>query len=173
MSRRIEVVPYNPQWPALFEAEAAAIEQALGPELTAIYHIGSTAIPGIQAKPIIDLLGEVVALERVEAFNPALEGLAYIPRGEAGIAGRRFFLKPGMTERTHHLHLFEAGHPEVSKHLVFRDYMAAHPAEARAYGRLKAELARRFPTDIKGYMAGKEGFIKERLARAKAWAKAG
>jgi GrpB-like predicted nucleotidyltransferase (UPF0157 family) len=173
-ARRIEVVPYDPGWPALFQAEAARLAAALGDEAIAIHHIGSTAIPGAQAKPTLDILVEVRAIERADgAAAGALVALGYEPRGESGIPGRRYFVKRAGSAHTCHLHVFAVGHSEVERHLRFRDYLRAHPEEARAYGRLKVDLARRFPHDGPRYTEGKDAFVAEIDGRAAAWARAG
>jgi GrpB-like predicted nucleotidyltransferase (UPF0157 family) len=169
MPRQIEVVPYDPAWPQLFEEEVARLAAIFGPEIVAIHHIGSTAIPGINAKPIIDMLVEVRDIEKVDAFDATMSGLGYLPRGEFGIAGRRFFIKGDENHRTHHIHMYQTGHPRIAYHLDFRDYLIAHPEEAQAYSRLKEDLARRYPTDIESYMAGKDGLIKELDHKAEAW----
>jgi len=169
MVRKTEVVPYDPDWPNLFKIEADRIAAVLGQEVVAIHHIGSTAIPNISAKPIIDMLVEVQDIEKTDDFNGEMTEQGYRPQGAFGIPGRRFFIKGGDATRTHHIHIFQTGHPRIEQHLNFRDYMIAHPEEARAYGRLKKELAQRFSEDIEGYMAGKDEFIKETDRRAKAW----
>jgi len=172
MPRHVQVVPPNPRWAALFQAEAAIITQALGQEVVAIHHIGSTAIPGISAKPIIDILVDVRDILRIDACNPAMLRLGYEPKGEYGIPGRRFFIKGGDEQRSHHVHVFQCGNPEIQRHLDFRDYLIAHPETAQEYSQLKQELARRFPTDIDAYMAGKDAFIREIDRRACAWRRA-
>lgn len=170
MARRvIEVVAHNPDWPKLFKKEADEIKAVFGQEVVVIHHIGSTAIPGISAKPIIDVLVEVQDIEKIDDFNEEMTGRGYQPKGEFGIPKRRFFIKGGDATRTHHIHVFQTGHPGIESHLNFRDYMIAHPEEAQAYSRLKEELARRFPEDIESYMAGKDGLIKGVDRRAKAW----
>jgi GrpB-like predicted nucleotidyltransferase (UPF0157 family) len=173
MTRRIEVVPYNPQWLELYEAEVEVLAAIFGEEMVAAHHIGSTAIPGILAKPIIDVLVEVRNIDRIDRFNRKMIARGYVPKGEFGIPGRRFFIKGTEESRSHHIHVFQVGSPEFERHLAFRDYLRAHPAEARAYSRLKDELARRFPHDIDGYAAGKDDFIKEIERRAEAWKRAG
>jgi len=170
MTRRIEVVPHHPNWVAMFDAEAEDIAVILGEELVAIHHIGSTAIPGIKAKPVIDLLVEVHDIEKIDAFNDAMIGLGYESLGEHDIPGRRFFRKPDEFTRTHHVHTFGTGHPDIDRHLNFRDYLIAHPEEAQAYGHLKEDLARRFPEDIESYVEGKSEFIREIDVKAKTWA---
>ncbi len=167
--RKIEVVPHDSRWAEMFATEAAGLRAILGPEIVAIHHIGSTAIPPIPAKPIVDILGVVRDIGRMDAYNEVMLQNGYLPRGEFGIPGRRFFIKGDEVHRTHHIHIFQADHPRIEHHLAFRDYMLAHPADAAAYGRLKEEAARRFPTDADGYMDGKEGFIHEIDRRAAAW----
>ena len=161
MVREIKVVPHDPNWSKLFKAEADELAAIFGQEVIAIHHIGSTAIPGISAKPIIDMLVEVQDIEKIDEFNEEMIQLGYQPKGEFGIPGRRFFIKGDDANRTHHIHTFQTGHPRIERYLNFRDYMMAHPEEAQAYSRLKEELTRRFPEDIEGYMAGKDEFIKE------------
>jgi len=153
----------------MFEAEAEDIAAILGPELLAIHHIGSTAIPGTKAKPIIDILVEVRDVERLDGFNEALNALGYESLGEHGIPGRRFFRKPGEFTRTHHVHAYGRGHPEIERHLNFRDYLIAHPEEAQAYSRLKESLAREYSEDGEAYTEGKTAFIREIDAKAMAW----
>lgn len=167
--RKIVVVPHDPHWGSVFEEEARLLEKVFVGEVIHIHHIGSTAIPEIYAKPIIDILMEVRRIERVDAYNAAMMQLGYLPQGEGGIPGRRFFIKGNNDHRTHHLHVYAVDHPEISRHLLFRDYLQAHPQQAQAYSLLKRELAKRFPFDIEGYIAGKEPFIKEILQQAQLW----
>ncbi len=157
----VEVVPYNPQWKKSFESESRQIAKVLGKNLVVIHHIGSTAIPNIYAKPIIDLLIEVKDINLVREQTPAMVGLGYEAMGEYGLVGRRYFRKenpPGI--RTHHVHIYEIYSPEIERHLAFRDYMIAHPEQVEQYSHLKQELAQKYPEDIEGYMDGKDEFIK-------------
>ena len=173
MSRRVIVVAHNPAWKLAFETEAGQISAALGERLVGLHHIGSTAIPGIYAKPIIDFLMEVRDLTELDESSPALAALGYEVKGEFGIPGRRFFLKDdALGERSHHVHAFEAGTLGIDRHLAFRDFMIAHLQEAQAYSELKRELARKYPLDIDSYVEAKDPFIKEHEARALAWWKA-
>jgi GrpB-like predicted nucleotidyltransferase (UPF0157 family) len=169
MVRKVQVVPHDPNWSKLFQAEADTIAAVLGREVMAVHHIGSTAIPNISAKPIIDILVEVPDIEKMDEFNEEMIRLGYWPQGEFGIPGRRFFVRGDDSARTHHVHIFQTGDPKVESHLNFRDYMIAHPQVAQAYGRLKEELAQEFPEDIEGYMEGKDGFIKKIDKKARAW----
>jgi GrpB-like predicted nucleotidyltransferase (UPF0157 family) len=175
MPRKVDVVAYDPAWPELFCAEAKRLRRVFGAELLVIHHMGSTAVPGLSAKPIIDLLAEVRDLDRVDGFNDALRALGYEPRGEHGIPGRRFFprrLGDEADTRTHHLHVYQGGHAEITRHLALRDYLCAHPEAARVYAQLKEDLARRCPWDIDSYIAGKDAFIKDLEQQALAWAAA-
>lgn len=169
---KVRVVPHDPNWPAEFTAEAERIRLALGVVAATIHHIGSTAIPGILAKPVIDILLEVDHLRTIDTRSPALAMLGYEAKGEFGIPGRRYFRKEsGAGVRTHQIHAFERGSPGSERHLAFRDYMIAHPEVARSYGLLKQRLAAAYPDDIDAYMHGKDSFIKEHEAKAIIWRK--
>lgn len=166
--RQVEVVPYDQAWPRLFEAEAASLAALLGDELVSIHHIGSTSVPGLLAKPIVDILPVVRDIERIDALNDLLLAAGYVPKGENGIPGRRFFTKDVVGVRRVHVHAFAAGHPEIARHLDFVAFLRAHPADAQAYADLKRDLARRFPNDTVGYTEAKSEFIRAVDARAKA-----
>jgi GrpB-like predicted nucleotidyltransferase (UPF0157 family) len=167
--QNIVVVPYDSGWPQKFQREAQKITAILGQELISIHHIGSTAIPGMKAKPIIDILSVVRNIEVVETFNSAMKQLGYEPEGECGIPGRRLFFKGGDWHRTHHVHTFEPNHVEVAQVLGFRDYLIAHPEQAQRYADLKVRLAEQFPHDISSYRAGKAGFIMKAILEAQKW----
>lgn len=169
MARKVKVVPFTTNWARRYREAAEELCALLGDELLAVEHIGSTAIPNMSAKPIIDILVVVRNIEAVDAFNPAFEAAGYLPRGEYGIPGRRFFIRGSENQRTRHVHIFQQGSPQIERHLAFRDYMITHPEEAAAYAQLKETLAQRFPQDIDGYIAGKDAFIKEIDRRAAAW----
>ena len=168
--RKVEVVPHNSRWRDAFDEEAKRVAVALGENVVAIHHIGSTAIPNIYAKPVIDLLVEVRDITEVDSQSSAMESLGYEVMGEYGISGRRYFRKDNQEGiRTHQIHAFEAGSAEVERHLAFRDYMIAHPGDAQRYSELKRELAEEHPQSIDGYMDGKDGFIKEMDQKAAQW----
>jgi len=166
---RIEVVPHDRRWAKEFQIESRRLEAIFGDNLISIHHIGSTAIPGILAKPIIDILVEVRDLSLVDAINEEMILRGYSPKGEFGIPGRRYFRKGTDTHHTHHVHVFQTGDPNVERHLAFRDYLRTHPLEAQAYSRLKASLALRFHDDPDSYMDGKDGFMKKTEKKAIAW----
>lgn len=167
--RHIRVVAYDPAWPQLYADEVAHLHWALGDELVDIHHIGSTAVVGIHAKPVIDILPVVRDINRVDRRNPWMVTLGYEPRGENHIPGRRYFCKEIDGERTHHVHVFQVGHPEIARHVDFCAYLNAHPDDAQRYVELKRALADRFPRDIMGYNDGKTALIHELDAKAAAW----
>jgi len=168
MARRITVVPYDPIWRKQYLAAAARLRELLGSELLAIHHIGSTAVPGLAAKPTIDLLLVVRSLAALDARDDAMRAAGYEPRGENGLAGRRYYVRGSADEHREHVHAWEAGHPRIAEHLGFRDYLRARPEARLAYGRLKLALAAEYGDDPAAYTAGKEAFIGQVLALAQA-----
>lgn len=165
MKPEIVLEPHNPSWAAAFEAERLAMERIDEGWFKAIHHVGSTSIPGIVAKPIIDIL---VALHRDEdgpACGGAMKNLGYDYRGDGGIAGRHYYRKGN--PHTHHVHMWVESNPEYQRHLRFCDYLRRHPDEARAYEALKKELAARFRSDTMSYSLAKNEFCQrvERQAR--------
>ena len=170
--------PYDPDWPRQFEAVAAELREALGALLVGVEHIGSTSIPGLAAKPIIDVMGFVPDFEAGFGAVEPLVGRGFESMGEFGIPGRHFFTRAGTLARagtgvrTHHLHMFAAhegpGGDQLRHELVFRDFLRAHPDVAAEYGALKIQLARRFSDDRTGYTKAKTEFITSVVARARA-----
>jgi GrpB-like predicted nucleotidyltransferase (UPF0157 family) len=169
-ARIIEVVPYDEAWVAMFEDEEAIVRKALGRGVLEVHHIGSTAIPGMWAKPVLDILVVVRQIDEVDGRGRSMAAAGYGAKGEFGIPGRRFFTKGG-DKRTHHAHVFQKGSPDIRRHLDFRDFMIAHQVQAAAYAELKRSLAARFRDDIDAYCDGKDPFIKAIDAEASAWAK--
>lgn len=161
MPRRVEVVEYNLNWPAAFKVETEILSNLLGEELITIHHIGSTSIPNLPAKPIIDIMPVVKAISNVDKFDQEFIRLGYLPMGEYGMPNRRFFIKGTFENRTHHVHVFQEGDENIKRHLEFRDFMIKNPDKAKEYGDLKLKLAKEFEYDIEGYINGKEVFIKE------------
>jgi GrpB-like predicted nucleotidyltransferase (UPF0157 family) len=163
----VRIVPYDPAWPALFDAEVARLTpilEACGVTLR-LEHTGSTSVPGLAAKPILDILaGWEPSGVRTNAI-PAIEAAGYQYRGEQGIAGRDFFRRG--EPRQYHLHLTEVGSTFWHDHRTFRDYLRANPDAARRYETLKHELAATFPTDRERYIEGKTEFVIATLARAR------
>ena len=162
------VVPYNPNWPKEFEQEAHEIRDILGPILLHCHHVGSTAVPGLMAKPIIDMMPEVSDLEFLDSKSAEFEALGYEVMGEYGIPGRRYFRKGG-DNRTHHVHAFLSGDSNLERHLAFRDYLIAHESVAKAYGDLKFDIASRCNNDMDQYCDEKDEFVQTHEALAVEW----
>ena len=162
----IEIVEYNPGWPRLFERESAAIREACGPRVVEVHHVGSTAVPGLAAKPVLDIMpvaaGPAEALEAVSRMT----SLGYRYRGENGIAGRCYFDKAVDGRDVAHVHMFPAGHPAIRTHLAFRDYLRTHPQAARDYERLKRTLAVKHRNNREAYTDAKAAFIEGTIAAA-------
>lgn len=177
MNNTIAVEAYNPVWPTLFEEEKARIVALIGPYLEDMQHVGSTAVAGLAAKPIIDILAGVHSLDNVPHCVGPLESLGYEYLGEYGIPKRHYFRKPALPitqqPRTHHIHMVERGHWEGEKLLLFRDYLRAHPETAEEYARLKHNLAVRYRDNREAYTDGKTDFVRSVLAKARRDARGG
>ena len=167
----VTVTDYNPRWPELYRQEAARLEAALGDNLVRMFHMGSTSVPGLRAKPVIDIMGLVWDLKKVEDCRPAFEELGYKVLGECGIPGRRYMRRGGDgTPRTHHVHLHQFDDSRnILKDIAFREFLRCHPEQAAAYGALKSRLAWEFPEDYMGYCRGKEKFVEQLSKQALAW----
>jgi len=167
----VHLVPHSADWRAEFDMQVPLIGAAMGDNLVAVHHIGSTAIPGILAKPIVDILVEVTNLEEVDACTFAMQEARFEAKGEYGIAGRRYFRRSDAEgTRTHHIHVFEAGSPHAGRHLAFRDFMLAHEDKAKVYSDLKARLA---ALQGSAYQDAKSDFVEEMQDAALIWVEAG
>ena len=166
----IVLAPHRAAWSGAFACEASAIADAL-PELRVeLHHIGSTAVPGLVAKPVIDMLALVPAVEALDLRAHRLVALGYEALGEYGLPGRRYFRRTSPEGvRTHQLHAYGVGAPEAQRHLDFRDYLRAFPAEAAAYAALKQALAQRCASDERAYGEGKTAFVRATEERAAIW----
>lgn len=162
----IEIVDYEPEWPRLFEGAAARLRAAAPSLIVAVEHIGSTAVPGLAAKPIVDLMPAVAAGHRDEldrCVGPIVAlGYEYIAAYEDELPYRRFFRLRG-ADRRHNVHLVEQGGEFWVRHLAFRDILRTHPQVAAQYAALKASLALRYD-DVNDYAAAKTEFIESTLA---------
>jgi GrpB-like predicted nucleotidyltransferase (UPF0157 family) len=167
-SRTISFVPYQLDWPDKFSHEAALLKVIFAPILLEIEHIGSTSVVDLAAKPIIDILVVVNDLSQVNNLNSALSALGYCPRGENGITGRRYFQKGG-DQRSHHLHVFEADHIDISKHKAFRDYLRAFPLVASQYAEIKRLAAIQADNNSARYQSLKDDFVTMYVEKALAW----
>lgn len=156
----IEVVDYDPAWPHQFEVEKQRIAEALGEVLVTLEHGGSTAVPGLAAKPIIDMWAALRGQMDPEHIQ-ALARIGYEHFGEFGLAGRDYFVKTSPTAC--HLHCYPTGHPAWNRHLAFRDWLRTNPEGARAYAQLKRDLAIRFGNDRGAYTDAKSSFINSAI----------
>ncbi len=158
--REVELSPYNEQWPEQFQEEAKHIQAILGNKSESIHFIGSTAIPSMWAKPIIDILAVVRDLSDVDKFNAVFEKAGYHCMGEYGISGRRFYFKGTPKQHRVHIHLFALGHPDIERHLNFRDYLLQHPEVALGYANIKRALSKQFYRNVLRYVQAKDSFIR-------------
>ena len=168
----IVVSNYDPNWPSLFEQERTRIKSALGSFALAIEHVGSTSVPGLSSKPIIDLLVGVPSLEEAkERCIGPIEALGYnyMPEYTSWLPHELFFRKGPPGPWTHHVHLMEPSYSRWEALLVFRDYLRAHPEAARAYADIKRALAASSKDNIGAYRNGKNTFVEETTAKALAW----
>ncbi len=164
---KIFMVPHDPEWRHKFQHAAGRISAVLGDNVVAVHHIGSTAIPTIYAKPIIDVLLVVQDIKTLDEQQSVIEALDYEALGEFGIPGRRYFRRDNeFGERTHQVHAFEDGSAHVKRHLAFRDYLIDNLDVAQEYSNLKRELAAKYSDDTEAYMDGKDEFIQEIDRRA-------
>lgn len=169
MQRIIEVIPYHSSWPARYQHEAALIKAALGPDLCAIHHIGSTAIPNMSAKPVIDIMLECCNLNDIERIKAELAPLGYTELRRSVVPHWSFFSRKVGVPVSFHLHLREVGDPQIKRHVRFRDYLIHHPQEAAAYEALKIQLAQQYHHDITRYVMGKDKFVQAIDIKAKLW----
>ena len=163
----VEVVAYDADWPRQYAEERDRIAAALGEAALAIEHVGGTAVPGLPAKPVIDLM---IGVGDIERAGPAVAGLInlgyeYIPEFESQLPDRRYFRR-GAPE-SHHVHMVPVSGDYFAEHLLFRDWLRTHPQAAEEYGQLKRGLAGRFPHDRDAYRAGKVPFITTVVAAAR------
>lgn len=166
----LEVVPYDPAWPAAFRAEAERIRAALGPVALRLDHNGSTAVPGLMAKPVIDIQVSVAALVPMDVYREPLQAIGYRHMPHSDDAFCPFFHRPHEWPHTHHIHVVRAGDLEERRTLAFRDYLREHPAAAAEYAQLKQYLATQFSAASQGshqaYADAKTAFIERIIAAA-------
>lgn len=164
----VVIAAYDPAWPEVFAGEAQAIRQALGDTLVAIEHVGSTAVPGLAAKPIVDIMVGVHSLENAKAAIPELESFGCSYWREDTIPARLYFVKglPPNGPRSHHIHFVERQSEFWRTHLLFRDYLRTHSEAAQNYAALKRDLALQYRDDREAYTDAKAAFIQAALDKA-------
>ncbi|WP_221179207.1 GrpB family protein [Pseudomonas protegens] len=165
---RVELLPHDPQWAGQALEAARALQAALGKTLLKVHHVGSTAIPGIVAKPVLDLIPVVSSLAELDARQAVLETLGYVCRGELGLPGRRYCSKddPMSGRRLVQLHCYAQGSAEIERHLAFRNYLRRHPDIAKAYEREKLRCQALHPENSHAYSDSKDAWIKRVEAQA-------
>jgi GrpB-like predicted nucleotidyltransferase (UPF0157 family) len=160
---------HNPEWSRMAAGHAESL-QVLGSTLVAVHHIGSTSIPGMVAKPIIDLMPLVADLTDLDGQRQRIEALGYIWHGELGISGRRYCTLADVAGvRVVQLHFFKADSPHVERHIAFRDYLRAHPAAANAYAIEKRRAQNLHPTNSHAYADEKGSWIRDTETKALIW----
>jgi GrpB-like predicted nucleotidyltransferase (UPF0157 family) len=168
----VELVPHRAEWAKMATTESARLKSALGDNILTVHHVGSTSIPGIAAKPIVDLLPVVRSIEALDAQENTVRALGYKWHGEFGLEGRRFctFADPKTGKRIFQLHFFADGSEDTRNMLAFRDYLRAHPFIAKAYEMEKLRAASAQPNDTTLYNKEKNDWIKRTEADALRWA---
>ncbi|CEG28368.1 GrpB family protein [Bacillus sp. B-jedd] len=165
----VRLSEYNEEWAAMFQEEAHFLKKVFGNLIITIEHFGSTSVKGMKAKPVIDMMAIVKEIGQVDHFNEEMISFGYDAAGEWGIQGRRLFRKGG-NYRTHHIHFYEQGNPQIARHLIFRDYLRVQSEEAERYSNFKDELAGRYLTTSE-YSPAKKDFVSEMEQRALKWHK--
>ena len=171
MSSPIRIVDYDPKWPSMYEMEEELILSTVGRVVIELEHVGSTAVPGLGAKPIIDIMAAVRRIDdAVEIIEPlAAIGYEYVAEYEEFVPERRYFRKGAPEPASHHLHVVEPTTHFWKDHLLLRDYLRAAPEEARAYQAFKRDLARKITQDRVAFTDAKTSFIESALERARSW----
>ncbi|MEK7124155.1 MAG: GrpB family protein [Patescibacteria group bacterium] len=163
----VKLRKHNSNWRQLFKQEKELLLKRFPDAILEISHGGSTAIPTIPAKPIIDMFAVVSSLKDTEKIRKSLEEMGYEYRGEESVPERILYVKGKPKLRTHHLQLVERSSDEWKNHILIRDYFLKHPEIAKEYAKLKLELAKKYPNDRKSYSNGKDVFIKSIIQKAK------
>ncbi len=165
---RVEILPYDPEWPELFEKLGSDLRDVLGDIAIRIDHIGSTAILDLAAKPIIDIQISVAAFDPVNVYQAPLESMDYVFRDDNGDRSKRYFREAPKTRRTH-IHVRRAGSWSEQFALLFRDYLRCHKDHASAYASVKRQLAGKYGRSRIGYNEAKSEIIWEIMNRANRW----
>jgi GrpB-like predicted nucleotidyltransferase (UPF0157 family) len=166
--RKVEVIKYNKKWINSFKTEKIVLNKIFQDNIINIHHIGSTSIPGLSAKPIIDILIEVKDILEVGSKNNEMIKQGYKPYGEYGIKNRRFFSKD-RNKKAYHVHIFQEKDNNIIRHLAFRDYLKHNNFRLKEYEKLKINLAKKYSNDIDSYCKGKDSLIKEIEKEALNW----
>lgn len=166
MPAPVVIVEYDPAWPVVFAELRERLAKTLGETALRIEHVGSTAVPGLAAKPIIDLDIIIQSDAALPEVISKLAAIGYVHEGDLGLAGRHAFSPPSDLPK-HHPYVCATGNAELERHLAFRDHLRANPTAAELYGQLKRELAERFRHDREAYAVAKTAFVEDVLRRAR------
>ena len=169
MSSKYTFSDYSKRWPGEFAEEVKRLRYLLGKTLIKVHHIGSTSIPGLAAKPIIDLLPVVSDLLELDQVTSSLEKAGYKAWGEYGLEGRRFFTKDANSVRTYNIHAYQQGHADIHRHVAFRDFLRSNHSICEQYASLKREAYRLYPDDINAYNDHKSDWIQRTEQDAMLW----
>ncbi|MEU6028803.1 GrpB family protein [Streptomyces tauricus] len=169
MGDPVEIMPYDPAWPAMFARWGAGLRAALGDAAARIDHIGSTSVPGLAAKPVIDIQISLASLEALDSFLGPLTGMGLVYRADNPERTKRYFREPPGQRRTH-VHVRQLGSFSQQFPLLFRDYLRCHLAAANEYAAAKQHCAAEFRNDRPGYVQAKDAFVWDIIRRADAWA---
>lgn len=161
---KVRLTSYDDSWKNSFEDECKVMKQIFGDEIVRFEHFGSTSVPGMKAKPVVDMMVLVKRIDEIDKFNSKLELLGYDVAGEWGITGRRL-LRKGGDNRTHHIHIYQFDNPEIYRHLVVRDYLLEHPEEVKSYSEFKEILASKY-VETREYSKAKKDFVSKLEQRA-------
>jgi GrpB-like predicted nucleotidyltransferase (UPF0157 family) len=164
---KVRLTTFSDNWSQMFQEEVHFLKSMFGDVIIRVDHFGSTSVPGLKAKPVIDMMCIVNEIEKVDSFNEKLNSLGYDVAGEWGITGRKLFRKGG-ENRTHHIHFYQFDNPQIKRHLIFRDYLRCHPEEVARYSLFKEELAQSFEK-TSDYSPAKKTFVQEMEQLALSW----
>lgn len=171
-SELVTVEDFNPDWASWFAKLSSYFKDRLGPKVIRIEHVGSTSIPRMVAKPIIDF-DIVIHISDFKEIKSKLEVIGYVHQGDLGIPGREAFVLRNieLIEQLppHHLYICDINSTELHRHIAFRDYLCKHPEDARKYSEIKVRLVRDHSGDRELYMQGKDSLVREILGRALHW----
>jgi GrpB-like predicted nucleotidyltransferase (UPF0157 family) len=170
MARTIEIVPYDKNWKELYEIERKLLESIFGKIILDIQHFGSTSIPGLSAKPIIDIMIIVDDINEIDKYNEVMEDNGYVIRGENGVPGRRYFIriKSGKSENhTHHIHIYQKNNIYTSEYIIFRDYLKIDKEALKMYESVKKDLAIKYRYSPAEYTNGKTECVNRIIEKAR------
>lgn len=160
-NRKYTIEQYNSEWKKQFETEAEVLRSFFSDEVISIEHIGSTSVPGLAGKPIIDILATVEKIETADQLSEKIEGIGYKGLGDYTNQGSRLFIKERDGERLVNLHVFEARHPHVEEMIHLRNYFRSHPERVKEYSKLKFDLVEKYPNDYGLYRKYKDQWMNK------------